>query len=381
MKSKILKYSVLLILLGISAGGIYYLKLPNRHKAIVKTRLLHSLGLVDNTWNFKATDSTISLITPTLVIDNIYKSMEGPKAMTPFQIDATKSDLIWLASFKTAAVSTNEVDRLSDDYVCHTNIDFYENEHYSKWQLENRIGKQYPRLATLSNGIESYYFPDGFGFPVFTNENLFLITQSLNHNIKSESFSIKHKVTLGFKPNSPIMKPVMERTAFVMLPYDENHPFNAPHESDANMCIPVDTKNHSYVDDEGHRMSGHWVIFPGEATYSSDVTKQLLLTDSTTVHFMVAHLHPFAESLSLVDKTIDSTLFTSKAENYTDKIGLTKVSSYSSKLGMMLYPNHQYELVLKTNNTSNVDQDMMASIFMFLYDKEMSEKLKNSNLE
>jgi len=381
MKSKILKYSVLLILLGISAGGIYYLKLPNRHKAIIKTRLFHTFGLVDNTWNIIATDSTISLITPTLVIDNIYKSMEGPKAMTPFQIDAAKSDLIWLTSFNTTAVSTNEVDQLSNDYVCHTNVDFYENEHYSKWQLNDRIGKQYPRLATLSNGIEFYQFPDGFGFPVFTNENLFLITQSLNHNIKSESFSIKHKVTLGFEPNNHKIKPLMERTAFIMLPYNDQHPFSEPHERDANQCIPVDTKNHSYVDDEGHHLSGHWVIFPGKATYSSDVTKQLLLTDSTTVHFMVAHLHPFAESLSLIDKTIDSTLFVSKAENYTDKIGLTKVSSYSSETGLMLYPNHQYELVLKTNNTSNLDQDMMASMFMFLYDKEMVEKLGDSNLE
>ena len=380
MKSKILKYSVLLVLLGISAGGIYYLKLPNRHKAIIKTRLFHTLGLVDNTWNIKKTDSTISLITPTLVIDNIYKSMEGPKAMTPFQVDPTKSDLIWLTSFKTAAVSTNEVDQLSNDYVCHTNVDFYENEHFSKWQLNDRIGQQYPRLATLSNGIESYQFPDGFGFPVFTNENLFLITQSLNHNIKSESFSIKHEVTLGYKLNNPAMKPLMERTAFVMLPYNDHQMFDVPHQNDADMCIPVDTKNHSYVDDEGHHLSGHWVIFPGKATYSSDVTKQLLLTDSTTVHFMVAHLHPFAESLSLIDKTIDSTLFTSTAENYAEKIGLTKVSSFSSETGLTLYPDHQYELVLKTNNTSGVDQDMMASMFMFLYDKEMAEKLKRSGL-
>jgi hypothetical protein len=45
----------------------------------------------------------------------------------------------------------------------------------------------------------------------------------------------------------------------------------------------------------------------------------------------------------------------------------------------MLYPKHQYELVLTTNNTTKVNQDMMASMFVFLYDKEMAEKLNLYN--
>ena len=94
------------------------------------------------------------------------------------------------------------------------------------------------------------------------------------------------------------------------------------------------------------------------------------------MHHIATHLHPFAETLALRDKTIDSTLFTSNAENYTNKIGLKKVTSFSSAEGVMLYPDHQYELVLTTNNTTNTNQDMMASMFVFLYDKEMAEKLK-----
>jgi hypothetical protein len=379
MKSKVLKYSVLMVLLIVSVGGIYYLKLPNRHKAIIKTQIFQKLGLVDNTWNIQTKNNSISLITPTMVIDQVYKSMEGPKMMRSFQLDNTKNDLVWITSFETQAVSTNEVDQLSNDYVCHTNIDFYDTEHYSYWQLNDRIGKQYPRLTTLSNGIESYQFPKGFGFPVFTNENLFLVTQTLNHNIKSESFSVKHKVTLGFKPNSPDMKPLMGRTVFIMLPYNEKHPYEVPSKNDPNLCIPVETKNHNYVNDKGQHFSGHWIIFPDKATYSFNITEQLQLTDSTTMHFIATHLHPFAEALKFRDITIDSTLFTSKAENYSDKIGLKKVSYFSSEEGIMLYPNHQYELVLTTNNTSKVNQDMMASMFVFLYDKEMAEKLKLFN--
>ena len=92
---------------------------------------------------------------------------------------------------------------------------------------------------------------------------------------------------------------------------------------------------------------------------------------------IAAHLHPFAETLALRDKTADSILYVSKAENYTDKIGLKSVSYFSSAEGIMLYPDHKYELVLQTNNSTTVNQDMMASMFVFLYDKEMHDKLKS----
>ena len=46
----------------------------------------------------------------------------------------------------------------------------------------------------------------------------------------------------------------------------------------------------------------------------------------------------------------------------------------------MLYPDHQYELVLTTNNTSDIQQDMMASMFVFLYDKEIDERIQADKL-
>lgn len=376
MNSKILKYSVLLLLVAISVGGICYLNLPSRHKAIIKTRINHTFGLVDNTWNITNNDQTLSLITPTLVVDQIYKSMEGPKVMRSFQIDSKTDDLVWITSFETKAISTNEVDALSNDYICHTNIDFYDGEHYSRWNLNERIGQHYPRLTSMSNGIEKYNFPDGYGFPVFGNENLFLSTQTLNHNIKSDPFSVKHQINLGYKPHSKTMKPLQSKTVFIMLPYNTDNPFQGPTEANPNMCLPVETGNHSYSNDEGESLSGHWVVFPGKKRYSYDITHQLQLKDSTTLHHIATHLHPYAETLTLKNKTKDTVIFTSIAENYTDKTGLKRVSSFSSAEGVMLYPDHAYELILEVNNTSGSDQDMMASMFLFLYDKEMHEQLK-----
>ncbi len=253
MKSKVIKYLVFLGLVGVVIAGLYYLNLSNRHKAIVKTQLLHSLGLVDNEWNVVMTDTSTSFITPTFVVDNIYKSMEGPKAMSSFQLNPNKSELVWLTSFETIALSTSEKDTLSNDYICHSNVDYYDGEHFSKWNLDDRIGEQYPRLTSMSNGVESYSFPEGFGFPVFTDENLFLASQSLNHNITNNVFKVKHKMNLGYKPHSKTMKPLKSKTIFVTLPFDSNKMVKEDQvEMDPNACLPVDTKNHIYFDDAGN---------------------------------------------------------------------------------------------------------------------------------
>ncbi len=380
MKSKIVKYLVFLGLVGFVIAGLYYLNLNNRHKAIVKTQLLHRLGLVDNEWNVAMTDTSTSFITPTFVVDNIYKSMEGPKAMSSFQLNPNKSELVWLTSFETIALSTSEKDTLSNDYICHSNVDYYDGEHFSKWNLDDRIGEQYPRLTSMSNGVESYSFPEGFGFPVFTDENLFLASQSLNHNITNNVFKVKHKMNLGYKPHSKTMKPLKSKTIFVTLPFDSNKMVKEDQvDMDPNACLPVDTKNHIYLDDAGNPMAGHWVIFPGKITYRSNVTKQLSLTDSTTFHHISVHLHPFAEELSLKDLTADNILFTSKVINHKDRIGLEKADSFSSTEGVMLYPDHEYQMILTVNNTSGKFQDMMASMFVFLYDKEMDEQIKKYN--
>ena len=97
------------------------------------------------------------------------------------------------------------------------------------------------------------------------------------------------------------------------------------------------------------------------------------------MHHIAVHLHPFAEELSLRDITADRILFNSKANNYSNKIGLQKVDSYSSSKGKMLYPDHEYELILTVDNTTEELQDMMASMFVFLYDKEMDERIKRYN--
>ncbi|MDI1255002.1 MAG: hypothetical protein PSV16_02795 [Flavobacterium sp.] len=376
-RKKIFKFMGVGLLLLLIIGCIWYLQLSNRHKAIIKTTFLYKTGLVDSKWKVKNNSGKYTMISPTFLIDGIYKSMEGPKSSNYVQL-SEDSSILWMTGFAVSALNAKTSEKLSNDFICHTNIDFNDVKYYSNFDLKDRIGKQYPRLTSLSNGMENFQFPKGYGVPMQGNDLLFITTESLNHNIKDITKWIKHKVTIDY--SSEKQKPLMSQTVFIMLPYDKNDPYKGPLDPGNGSCIPVETKNHSYDDGKGNKLSGHWVIPVGKNTYSSSINQQLQIKDSLRLHAAAIHVHPFATSISLFDKTTRKAIFTSSIKNYTSKIGLEKVPQFSSEQGVWLYQNHDYELILDVNNTTSENQDMMGSMFLFFYDWELDTKL-NKNIK
>jgi len=354
---------------------ITYLLLSPRHKAIVKTKLLHTFGIIDKNWEINGKSNNYQMTSPTFLLDGIYKSMEGPKSSRYIQLNQNDS-LLWITKFKVEAIEDETKAKISNDYICHTNIDLNDESYYTSFGLQDRIGKQYPRLTSLSNGFETIDFPEGYGIPIRANEFLYVTTQALNHNQAKILKKIKHLVTISYENYAINQKPLMSKTVFIQLPYNKENPYEITDFSGSDQCIPVETKNHSYADGKGNMLSGHWVIAPGKKVYKSEINSQLQLKDSLRLHYAAIHVHPFATRIKLYDKTTKTTVFSSTIENYKNKIGLLKVTPFSSKTGIWLYENHEYELQLETNNTSIVNQDMMGSMFLFFYDKELDEKLK-----
>ncbi|WP_298239242.1 hypothetical protein [uncultured Algibacter sp.] len=368
------KITIISLVIITTIGLIYYFNLSNRYKAIVKTRALHFFKIIDSEWSKSLTDNYIKFQSPSLLIDGIYKSMEGPNALQNFYLNQSKQDLLWMTGFKIEAVDSKTNDNRSNDFVCHTNIDYIEQEHHGRWNMLDRINKQYPRVISLSHGVESVKFPEGYGFPFFSDEQFFIITQALNHNINDSIFQIKHDISIAYSKKRDI-KPLLPRTIFMMLPFDINDPFNSEGKMMENSCIPIETKNHTYFDKNGQALSGHWKIFEGEQTFSYNATEQLAIKDTMRLHQVTPHLHPFAKQFILKDLTSGEVIYNCDVINHKNKIGLTKTPEFSSKEGVLMYPNHEYELTLVTDNTTNEVQDMMASMFLFFYDKEMDLKI------
>jgi hypothetical protein len=372
-KSKIYKFLGVLLLLVVVCSGIYYLQLNNRHKAIVKTFVLQKTGIIDGNWATESDATIYKMISPDFYIDGIYKSMEGPKATNYVQL-TTDSTMVWISSFEVKALDSKTKKLISNDYICHTNIDFNDVNYYTSLGLEHRMGKQYPRMTSLSHGLEKFSLPNGYGIPMKGNEYLYVTTQSLNHNLPNENRIIKHEVSITYSKEKRL-KPLMSRTVFIELPYDQNDPYKEPLDPASNQCIPVETKNHSYPDGKGNMLSGHWVIPRGRKTYQSNINKQLEIKDSLRLHAAAVHVHPFASSITIYDSTAKKVIFKSKMINHNNRIGLDKIDAFSSEKGVWMYANHRYFLTMDVNNTSTMNQDMMGSMFLFFYDAELDNKL------
>jgi len=373
-KSKIYKFLGVFALLVLVGGGIYYAQLSNRHKAIVKTYFLHKTKIVDGNWTVKKKMNTYKMISPDFYIDGIYKSMEGPKATNYVQL-TTDSTLVWITSFAVKALDSKSKQTISNDFICHTNVDFNDVNYYTGLGLKDRIGKQYPRMTSLSHGLERFKLPEGYGIPMKGNDYLMVTTQSLNHNLPDLRQLIKHEVSISYSREKSI-KPLMGRTVYIQLPYDKKDPYKEPLDPASNQCIPVETKNHSYTDGKGGRLSGHWVIPKGKKTYFSSINDQLHIKDSLRLHAAAVHLHPFATSITLYDLTDKKVIFRSTVVNHNNSIGLTKIDALSSIEGIWMFGNHDYQLTMDVNNTSAINQDMMGSMFLFFYDSELDAKLK-----
>lgn len=359
--------------MGIST---YYL-LSNRHKAIVKTIFFQKTGILESDWTMDASEKEYHMTSPTFWIDGIYKSMEGPKASRYIQLNTTKK-LLWIKGFKISAKEAVNSKPLSNDFIYHMNVDINDAAYYDSFGLQDRIGKQYPRLTSLSHGLEQFQFPEGYGIPIYGNQLLYITTQSLNHNYPKISKKVKHQVDILYEENKQL-KPLLTKTVFIQLPFDSKNPFKEPLDPASNQCIPVETKNHTYCDKSGNMLSGHWIIPKGSKTYHSSITAQLQIKDSLRLHFGAPHVHPFATSISLLDKTTQKTLFTCKMQNYASKIGLRNIETFSSSKGVWLYANHEYELAISCHNTSDTKQDMMGSIFLFFYDAALEKNIKSTN--
>jgi hypothetical protein len=68
--------------------------------------------------------------------------------------------------------------------------------------------------------------------------------------------------------------------------------------------------------------------------------------------------------------TTGQTVLASKAENRPERIGLARGDQISSRQGITLHKDHQYELVSSYNNTTNQNRTAMAVMYLYVEDTE-----------
>jgi hypothetical protein len=178
------------------------------------------------------------------------------------------------------------------------------------------------------------------------------------------------------------MKPLFPLAPFVMVLLEGSDGYygieHGTPEKHGQGCLPgVHAPNGTttglYGDQFGRKFSGHWVVPPGRHVYRSPVSKLMNFTFDTTLHYAAIHLHAFAQTLELRDLTTGQTVFTSHVKNFADRIGLEHVEELSSQEGIPVFKDHQYEIVSVYDNPTGVDQDAMATMFLYFLDKEFQK--------
>jgi hypothetical protein len=309
-------------------------------------------------------------------IDTTWASMQGPYRVLKVQLtDSTTHELVWVVGYEAAIVDADSREPKSPEFMCHSNVDLDMARHRQifKWQ-------KYPsrRLFTLSEGQTEVRLPDGFGIPLRSDEPLSVTAQVLNHNYKGAPVRVRQRVTVHYIRDRGLKQPLVplyQRGINTLVRLDGpggawNTAVNehAAHQHGGAEGMGADTV--PYRDKQGRTFAGHWVVKPGRETRRTPINGWLQLQEDLRIHYVSVHLHPFAESLRLLDLTTGDTVLTSAAENRPERVGLARVDQIASREGITLKKDHQYELVSEYNNTSGSDRTAMAVMYLYIADTE-----------
>lgn len=319
---------------------------------------------------------TADIYSEVFTVDRKYRSMMGPTAVVEGSLsDVRPPELLWITGYRAIMVDAASDEQQPQDFMCHANLGLDIEAHRKRFGWKKNASR---RLFTLSQGQSEVRFPPGFGIPIASDELISVEMQVLNLVYEGPPLDVRHKVTVEYVRDAELetpMRPLFMKAATGMVALGPEHAHYDvaspdPQQHGEGCLVGEHAAGKVRTDSQGGEFSGHWVVKPGREENHTLVTQSMALPFDTTVHYVAAHVHPFAESISLHDLTTGETVFTSRAHNFEDRIGLREVEYYASAEGFPIYADHQYEVVSIYENTSGVDQDSMAVLFLYALDTE-----------
>lgn len=321
-----------------------------------------------------------TILSPVYRIEEKYRSMLGPYAQQDvYLVESAQPELLWVTGYETEVVNAADGSEISQEFMCHANLDFEPRSYMQTFGMQHGVSG---RVFTLSQGQQRIDFPDGYGVPLVSSQPLQLTTQVLNLNLEDPDLQVRHRVTIEFvrdrevpaeRPMKPLyqaavqgLKSLEDQGIHYAVAADVADPMVHGSSCGVGMAAVPEAEA---VDPLGRKFTSHWVVEPGREVNHSLVTEFLNLPFDTTAHYIAVHLHPFAESLELIDRTTGETVFRAKVDGADGRIGIDRVDYLESAEGIPFYKDHQYELVSVYDNTSGEAQDSMAVMYLYLLDK------------
>ena len=334
-------------------------------------------------------EQSLRIESPYLLVDKIYRSMEGPMVSKEYFIEdnilsktisAFSPKLLWITGYKVELYDDKD-QKISDDFMCHNNLNLGHNN-VLPWKVKT-LGTD-KRLFTLSEGQTVTRFPENCGIPLLSNQRLRIDYQVLNHNLPAIHLNVKQVVTLFYKYDKDCteeMKALYQQSIFVTkqtdgppgafneVPLQQGKVTRSDNQIEQKQCCTPDIGSKDgfpFRDSYGREFTGHWTIDDTTEVLTTDVSRMLNLDKDRKAYFVSVHVHPFCESLALKDQTNSTVVYTASAVNYSNKTGLKHISSLSSSEGVLLLKGHKYTLTSVYAKTVRERHTAMATMSLYL---------------
>lgn len=345
-----------------------------------------------------------------IVIDRRIESMDGPSESRRLELPGERpGELLWLTRVANRALDPESGGELPPELLCHTNLSLASPPQLARETPAFRATENLDeRLMTLIQGQNDVELPPGFGFPVAAGEPLELYTMVINPNLDRVPFGVRVRTEVEYLRDADLAEPPMPLFRRRLYTYVEaraagaaqhaghghgdhgghgehaggdsghaeqghgDHGDHGSHDHAVPVAAPVATAAAEETvvgrDEEGRTYAMHWQVPPGRHEYRTRIGDQLTLPFDTTLHYATAHLHPYGESIALVDAASGETLVRLAARAYLDRKGIEEMESYSSVEGLPIARGGEYELVTVYDNPTSEPIDAMGILYLHLRD-------------
>lgn len=287
---------------------------------------------------------TLFVDTGPLLIDRIYKSMDGPHERLPLDTEG----LDWITAYRTEVLDASSGKRMGDEFFCHSQL-----------QLANMT-----RLLVTATGSEDIVFPAGFGLPLRQilggiprsewrgASFLGMVLNNFDHSMNRQT---RVRATIDYLSDAQAATQGIKKLYKVELPMTvQPAPGEAPDAvKGGEHCVLV------------AGLKSHWMVPPGEQVIRKRYRG--IVPVEATVHFANAHLHNHGVRMTLRDVTTGTTLFTTEVAYEPNRRQIARIPEYTDATGFPVHPDHEYEIESVYDNTTTAPVDAMAVVYLYYH--------------
>lgn len=296
----------------------------------------------------------------------------------------TPRELLWLKGLKLEVLDENDQPLPTAEFICHANLDLEPKEQNEAFpEGERWLGE---RLLTLTQGQTSFMLPPGYAVPIASDAHWRFVMQAANRTTDKHR-RLKQRATFYFIKDSELVHPVValhERSNFVAVITDRDTDeateldlLAYPHCDVPSVGVnaPNNTVGSTYEDKERRKLTGHWVVPPGEHKYSSVMNAHdpELAAKARKMRACWVHVHPLCERVEVIAcnggkhaKPLFTADITTKTEGGLE---ITSIAPRVPSAGITLPKSANYQLQAHYKNPLAAATDSMVSIGMFMEDK------------